>query len=239
MKIAICDDLKSDMDNLLSQIRQYEEENHKIFDIHMFYDGNDFLNEFKTDAYQVIFLDIYIDKISGIDIAREIRKIDENVRIIFTTTSTEFFREGFEVDATNYLVKPVQYDNLTDTMHRLKNLFDDKDDILIIPDPSEQIPIPQHSIVYIETIRNGVRIHFQDKFMEFRYSLAKVEKQLNPEYFLRTHRSYIVNFNYVKDINDDSFIMKNGSEVLIKQKDKASIRQKYADFYLKKLSGEY
>ena len=75
--------------------------------------------------------------------------------------------------------------------------------------------------------------------MEFRYSLAKVEKQLNPEYFLRTHRSYIVNFNYVKDINDDSFIMKNGSEVLIKQKDKASIRQKYADFYLKKLSGEY
>ena len=236
LKIAICDDLKTDTNLIFQLLAQYEAENTIRFQIDTFSDGQAFMKAFQKDLYDIIFLDIYIDDILGIDVAREIRKTDRNVNIIFTTTSDEFFREGFEVNATHYLLKPVSYDALSEALDRIADVVNATRDILVIPDNSDDVDLSQQNIYYIETIRNGIRIHFEADTLEFRYSMAKAEEQLNPEYFLRTHRSYIVNMNYIKEVQSDSFILLNGEEIFMRQKEKAALKQAYAEFQIRKLS---
>lgn len=239
MKIAVCDDLKKDRLRLAELLEKYSKNHKKTYTVDFFNNGNALLQDFTKNKYDIIFLDIYMSGISGIETARKIRNIDKKAGIILTTTSTNFFREGFEVNATHYLIKPLQYEKFQEAMQRLDYTFDTlKSEQLIIQKGADTIRVPQNIISHIETIRNGIKIHICDKSINCRFPISKAEKQLDSRYFLRVHRSYIINMNHVDEIQDDFFIMGNGDRVLIRKKDVATIKHAYATFQLEKLSGD-
>ena len=108
MNIAIIDDLKTDSDRLVGLINTYMEQHRlQCRTMDLFSSGEAFLDTFTAGKYHLIFLDIYMDGITGMETAKRIRQTDHDCRIIFITTSPEFAVESYNVNASFYLLKPI------------------------------------------------------------------------------------------------------------------------------------
>ena len=122
MKIAVVDDNEADIELFLKLIEEYGNRYHKTIYVSVFSEGEELLKRFKKEKFSAIFLDIYMESISGVEAARKIRKKDKDVRLIFTTTSDEYFAEGFEVEATHYLLKPLDTKKIDEVMKIITKL---------------------------------------------------------------------------------------------------------------------
>ena len=200
MKIAICDDTKKDLDLCLNLVKDYQKTNDKEIIISTFESGETFLQTFEKGKYDVVFLDIYMQNLTGVQVAQAIRHLDKEIRLIFITTSTDHFADGFAVEATHYLVKPLTTEKINETMYRLRNLFVKDEVFLTLPNGSKTLQIPENQILYIETIRNGIEIHSTQGSFPIRCSLSSVMKQLRSECFLQCHRYFVVNLHAVEKI---------------------------------------
>ena len=113
MNIAIVDDRKTDSDRLVGFIDTYAEQHRLQWGaMDRFSSGEDFLGAFTPGKYDLIFLDIYMDGITGMETAKRIRQTDHDCRIIFITTSPEFAVESYNVNASFYLLKPIGKDGV-------------------------------------------------------------------------------------------------------------------------------
>ncbi len=238
MKIALCEDNKQDVLLFKNFCELYCRNNQKQIEIAHFPSGEDFLEEFRAEKYDAIFLDIYMNKLTGIETARKIREVDEDVKIIFTTTSSEHYGDGFAVEATHYLIKPLTEEKIEQAMHRLRNLFKENEVMLSLSSGTKIVEIPQSSIICIETIRNGIEVHCKNEVFAVRTSLSNAIEQLTDSCFLQSHRFSVINLNEVVSISEDDFIMSNGKHILIRKANKKEIEQEYHKFQIRNLRGE-
>lgn len=111
-RLALCDDNKYYNEELNSILFSYESENNSKFEIITYISGEDLLAEWESKNFHIIFIDVEMEGKSGIDVARDIRKKNEEIIIIFVTSHPNYALNAFEVSALGYLVKPVSYDYL-------------------------------------------------------------------------------------------------------------------------------
>ena len=134
MKIAVCDDTQSDREQVSEYIRQYANRSTLDIEIDMFSNAESLLFPFKKSVYKIIFLDILLNKMSGVEAAFKIREIDNECVIIFTTTSPDYRAEGFEVGAIHYLIKPVSFEKIEEALKIAEQMnFSHDDTELDIP----------------------------------------------------------------------------------------------------------
>ncbi len=238
MKVAICEDNEQDLILFKELCEQYSYENKKQIDIISFASGEDLLKEYCPHKYDVIFLDIYMKDLTGVDTAKKIRQIDEDIKIIFTTTSDEYYGDGFAVEATHYLIKPLNEEKVKQAMYRLRDKFDENDTLLVLSSGMKSVEIPQSTIMYIVTIRNGIEVHCKNEVVAIRTTLAKAIEQLTDKCFLKCHRYSIVNLRDVVSVNDDTFLMSDGKQILIRKSNKKEIAEAYHKYRITKLRGE-
>ncbi|GHU10189.1 DNA-binding response regulator [Betaproteobacteria bacterium] len=227
LRIAVCEDTDAEAKILLS----YIEKSGMRVDITRFVNGESFLEVYKQNAFDLIFLDVYMDKLTGVETAEHIREIDTTVVIVFTTTSDDFTRESYRLNAYKYMLKPIHQEDVIDALELAVIKRDrEREASLDILSESNPVSIPFCSIEYVES-RRGKSVVVTEDGAEIvtSISLDALEKLLPPPRFLRTHRSYIVNFDHVDDIDED-FIMDNGSIVYIRVKDHNRIKHTYDDY---------
>ena len=106
MKLAIVDDNKLEQELIFDTLRTYEHERNISLDISSYSDGNSFLNTYIPGDFDLIFMDIYLNELNGIDIVRKIRQIDSKVMIVFLTTSKEHIFEAAPFHFFDYILKP-------------------------------------------------------------------------------------------------------------------------------------
>ena len=116
MRIAIVDDDIQMCEQLRTLLNEFLGDSSEISD---YRSGEEFLTAWETADFDLIILDIFMDKLSGVDVARKIRERDSNVKIVFSTTSNEFASESYEVKAEDYLIKPFNKERLEKTLERL------------------------------------------------------------------------------------------------------------------------
>ena len=132
MQIAIIDDLKSDRDLLKMFLKQYIVQLEIFSTSQEFETVTSFLSQFRADSYSLIFMDIYMDELSGVDAARKIYQIDKKCRIIFLTSSLTHAVESYEVNAAYYLVKPVTFERLSLALNTsCSSLFHQKENLIV------------------------------------------------------------------------------------------------------------
>ena len=107
MKLAIVDDNKLEQELIFNTLRTYEHERNISLDISSYSDGNSFLNTFVPGDFDLIFMDIYLNELNGIDIVRKIRQMDSKVMIVFLTTSKEYIFEAAPFHFFDYILKPI------------------------------------------------------------------------------------------------------------------------------------
>lgn len=230
--IAICDDNAADRIKLYETMESYLHKQAVSANIFV-YDNPDKLNsviESKTICFDVIFLDIIMNDMNGMECARLIRKQDKLVNIIFLTNSTDYVYEGYEVNATGYLVKPIKIEQLAKVMERAITQIDNanKTSICITYRGVTQ-KIPTKDILYLESENNKVNIVLA-KTMEKIAVYAKLDEfeqmqQLNT--FIRSHKSYLVNFIYIEKHEYDKFILTDGTAIPISRANKDKAREAF------------
>lgn len=201
LQVAICDDEKIITDDIKLKIISYRPE----FEIDIFNSGLDLLNSKKD--YDIIFLDIEMPEMNGMEAAAKLRERKYEGYIIFLTSHTERMPEAFKVRAFRFLNKPVDDILLKEAIDDAeKDIFDNKK--IAVSTANGTFFINQTDIVYLETVHNITNVHTKNECFETRKTLHEWMKILGTENFCQVHRSYIVALRYVVKIETNSIILK-------------------------------
>lgn len=208
MRIAVVEDDEKYMAVLCEFLKRYEKENNKSFAISKFSDGLDILDEYKAE-WDVILMDVEMPHLDGMTTAKKIREYDTNVLIIFITNMAQYAIHGYEVDAMDYVLKPVSYPAFAMKMRKVCRKIADRDDrFLVIQSQGMHVKILVMSIIYIEVADHKVIYHTEKEEYSTFDTLKNIEKMLNDK-FVRCNHCYLVNMRYVDGIKDDNVILGN------------------------------
>ncbi len=216
LRIAVCEDIPDDREQLL----RYVSDSGIPFECRVFSACEDLLLDFSTGLYDIIFLDIYIGNVQqGVNVASRIRELDTMVTLVFTTFSKGHALEGYRLKVFAYLEKPMQPQDVRDTMTYALNKRKNAPVIKLRIDGQSQKVILDHVLyfeqkdktVYLNTLSGTVKTSQTVKLRDI--------EPLLPEHFFRCHQSYIVNLNYVTKLNQElrTFCMQNGDAVYIRR----------------------
>lgn len=240
MDIAICEDLETDKQALLHMIKKYCNDYNLEIELSTYNNGNDLLSEFSSGKFKLIFLDIYLNKddLTGIEIAKQIRIHDQECIIIFMTTSKDHALDAFEVDAMQYLVKPVDYNKIKHIFDKMQKLFSENMRFIEVPSNGLSIKILLKDIYYIEVYNKTSLIHTNVDTIKTYTPLSKLWELIDGSSFLKCHRSYIVNMFFIDDILENDFLLKNGDKIPITKESYSDIKQAYSDYFFEKIRND-
>ena len=231
MNIAIIDDIASDAEQLKRIITSYFENRQIPTEIRYFSSAEAFFDDYRPGNFQILFLDIYMDGITGMEAARRIRNQSDDCILVFVTTSSEFAVESYDVNAAYYLLKPFQPEKLCQILDsfRLKEALHARYIEII----SDRVPVraPLHSILYADTFRNAVCLHTDAGPLRSYLTFHKFEEQLRDCHnFLSCYRGCMVNMDRIQEATDDGFLLDNGETVQIRKRGSAAIRKAYLQY---------
>lgn len=226
MRIALIDDDKSSLERLLFLIN--EQVGSDVF-VECFASGEEFLNSFKADGYDLIITDIFMDKITGIETARRIRETDKNVKLVFCTSSNEFACESYEVNACYYLRKPYFAENFSAMLDRLDLEKMELLRSIRLPDGQSVV---LRNVIYADFASHCVTFHNKlGENIVSRVSFADIEPFLCANsYFCSPSKGVIVNFYEVVAQNDNVFVMSDETRIPISRRKAKEVTEAYAEF---------
>ena len=231
MKIAIVDD----------DIRMYERLQAYFSELlgaaarlTYFQSGEDFLRVWQPGAFELIVLDIFMDKLTGMDVAKEIRETDSDVRLVFCTTSNEFASESYEVNACYYLHKPFDKNRLKAMLDRIDLAQIEKERTVQLPDGKSVV---LRNIIYADYAAHYTTLHCKyGKDIILRVNLSEIEALLCAyPYFFTPSKGLIINFHEVAAQNADTFTMSNGRILPVRRSKAKEVADAYSSFLFDKL----
>ena len=201
MNILLCDDSEEQVSFLSKHIINYNKlKKSRIFNVYATKSSTEALNCTKSNTIHIAFLDIEIDDKTGIEIAKEIKKRNENTVIVFITSYELYAYEAYELHAFTYILKPISHKKVYEVLdaiieYRVKSNFIKKYMLpkLRIKFKGEVSYVVQQDILYIEKCRKKVRIVANEAEYEYTATLKEMENQLNKDIFIRCHHGFIVN----------------------------------------------
>lgn len=213
IKIGICEDEKETQDLIESHLQNLLK--NREYKIEKYISGEELLQANFKDI-DILLLDIQMGKLNGMETARKIREVDSKMEIIFITSLIDYVQEGYEVRAYRYLLKPIELEELKKhVLNCINEIEKNKNHYILIKNKSNTYKIYSNEITYIEVQKKDMLIHTINKDFHVRYSLEKVEKDLNLDKFVRCHKSFLVNLTYVENIKSNTAILESGEEVPI------------------------
>ncbi|MCR5556774.1 MAG: LytTR family DNA-binding domain-containing protein [Butyrivibrio sp.] len=210
-RIAICDDEKSSAALAAELLEKYKDAHSQVdMSVDVFYTSLDLLEASESMPYDIYLLDIYVDKLNGIEIAESIRKSNEGAEIIFMTSSNAFYKDAFRIHAAHYLEKPILESDFFDAMDRVCSVNDVR--YLTVRESGEVSKINIDDILYIESEDHYKRIVTVDKSYFVRSTMQALTDEINCEYFHALGMKTLINLKKVLKITKDIVSMDDGAE---------------------------
>lgn len=209
-KIAICDDSKEDTGYVAGLLKKWSARRQMAVQAECFPSAESFLFQYAEDKnYDILLLDIEMGQMDGVTMARQIRRDNETVQIVFITGYSEYIAEGYEVAALHYLLKPVNKEKLFAVLDRAVEKLRRSERCLTLALSGEMVRIPLHEIRYLDVQQNYVTVHGKEDYT-VKKSLGEFEKLLDEEFF-RLGRGGIVNLSYISRVTKTDVYLKDGS----------------------------
>lgn len=229
MRIAVLDDNPSDARRLVDYLEQYQREHGLAFQTDTFYASLDFLEEYRG-GYDVIFLDIEMPGSDGLEVAQEIRSKDESVGIIFITNMAQYAIRGYEVDAVDFMVKPVGYHNFAQKLEKAIRFAKKRDQrFLLLSSKDGLCRIGASEILYIEKDKNYLVYHTRRGSFRELGSIQGAREKLERMPFSECTSGCLVNLSYVDRVGKESVLV-NTEELPLSRRMKKRFIQDYIDF---------
>lgn len=223
MNIAVCDDERLIREQLAGLIREQKPD----CTVDLYAAGEQLLSA--KVHYDMIFLDIQMEGLNGIETARLLRERGEDGILVFITALKEYVFEAFDVAAFHYLLKPVRKEKFIEVFQRAdaetKKQKNGKKDLLFVKTRGRCIKIEKDRILYVESRARKAAIHTDKEVLEIYATMNRLEEELG-EHFYRCHRGYLVNLAQIREYGTDRITLGNGENVYLS-------KEKYPEFVKK------
>ncbi len=207
-RFCIVDDDKNIRDELLSFLKQYSQEENLEISIDCFEDANKFLKQ--DDEYDLIFMDIEIGDLNGIDVVKSMREKKIDTIVIFISYLASYAVDGYSVDGFDFIVKPLNYYEFSLKMKRaMNNISKEKNVVFHVHSRGEIYKIESNKLKYVEVINHTIIFHMLDENITINSSLKEVKEKLAGADFALCNQCYLVNLNFVESINKNTVKVKD------------------------------
>lgn len=198
LKIVLVEDNEEAKETVVAYLERYAQENGTEYNLTWFDHPMNFLDRFRSN-YDVVLMDIQLPDMNGMETAHRLREVDPNVPLVFITNMAQYAIKGYEVDASDFIVKPISYYDFALKFERLLKKVKKNDDFkLMLEGGKKYIPIDE--VRYVEVYKHKLQFHLSDGTIEARGSLSKVEEQLAERGFARCNNYCLVNLRCVLGI---------------------------------------
>jgi DNA-binding LytR/AlgR family response regulator len=241
LRIAICDDNIADLSNMVSIINSYKalKSDMHIIEYTAFNSALDLISALESgQQYDLLLLDILMPFMTGMEVAKEIRQFNQDIKIIFSTSSSEFAVESYSVGAYYYALKPIWKDKLFIILDKVLAEMESQADIsFLIKGKTGLTRVCINKLEFAEVIGRTIYYHLADgSVLEAIGSMSELEKKLLPNpCFIKPHRSYIVNMEHIDTLSQKEIKMRSLSSVLISKANYSTVKSEYMAFAFKKL----
>lgn len=232
ISIAICDDEKIQVELLERYVENWAKENDIRVEIELFYNAESFDFAWSMDKkYNILLLDIEMPGKNGIELAKKIRKGDNLLNIIFITAISDYISEGYDVEAINYLIKPIKENKLYECLDRAFEKIPIEEKNILIDVEGETIRLIEKDILYIESFSHFVDIHTSQENYRVRKNIGTMEKILEQNSFIRCHRSYIVNLKHIKKIGKVDIVLDNDDLIPVSRRQYSNTNMAFIKYH--------
>lgn len=236
LNIAICEDDKVDREKLrvyIEEVLKQKSEKGIIegYSIYQYSNAEEMQLTLENIRYDIVFLDMYMDQMTGIELAKQLREIDKKVLIIFVTSSSEFAIEGYTVRAFHYLLKPLTKMMTAEIVksainHRLET----EGRYFLFPTEKDLVKINLNDVYFIECTTRKTLVRTKDDRFICNYSINAMEEKLENMGFVRCHRSFIIHLKYIKSFKQSIIVMENGEEVFLSKYKQKEVKEKLHEY---------
>ena len=236
LKIAVCDDSRELLEKVEKDLHEYESVRSTPVTVHTYTNAVDLLDGLKKTDYDILILDIIMPGFTGMQAAHEIRKFNEEIKIIFLTSSKEFAIESYSVGAYYYLLKPVLNEKLFSVLDKVVSEIASKQESCVIYTHMGIVNIPFAKIECLEVYNKHLVFHLSDgSTKETRGALTDYENVfLERKEFLKIHRSYILNMDYIHSIEAGEIATYSGKRFPVSRLLAKDIKEHYMNYMFTK-----
>lgn len=226
LRIAICDDDKNIISEIKKCIESYDGLKFKITT----YEGGEKLLE-DSEKFDVIFLDIDMPKIDGIETAKRIRNFDKAVKLIYITSYTDYMNLAFSVHAFGYLNKPVREEQIHSQLEEVLSYpIEEKEEFLEFITTEGVVRLLPKEIYFFEYINRKVKLKTLNNIYILKDKITSIANEMRRYGFFMPHKSFTVNLFHVKSIKGYDIFMMDGSVIPLSQKKSTEFREEFNMF---------
>ncbi|MEG2000804.1 MAG: LytTR family DNA-binding domain-containing protein [Evtepia sp.] len=239
MKIAIVEDEAADRKQLVTYLNRFSYEKSVPMQISTHCMGENFLEDEDPARLDLVILDIFMGEKSGMEVAEILREREYDGFIVFCTTSPDYALKGYGVQASGYLLKPFEYEKLSQLLLRLTDAVHQIVPHIIIKENRHWCKVPLESILYVENHANYVYIHTMEETYSSRMPFSEMECSLTPyACFVKCDRGIMANLHHVRELKGNVMIMSNLDTVSISRRNLPIVNERYLDTIFEEMEQE-
>lgn len=228
LKIAIVDDEQKWIEIAKQQTINYWKKDAKVC---IYHDGKSFLES--MEEFDIVLMDIEMPELDGFDTIKEYKKRKGKGLILILTTHTEMSRKGYQVDAFRYIDKLQMQEELVEAFDSARFRLRQERFVSIAIKNAGKKEIPIKKIIYFESELRNVILHTDEGNYACTEPLSKLKERLESDGFFMPHRSYLVNFEWIKSFAEKEMVMKNGDELMMSRRRYGECKDRYYEWKFK------
>ncbi len=210
-RIAICDDRQEDREYVRQLTARWAQQRGNQVEMTEFCSAEQFLFSCPQPDFDLLLLDIEMGEMDGVSLAKQVRRTNELMQIVFITGYSDYITEGYEVAALHYLMKPVKEEKLFVVLDRAVERLHKNTKVLTLETAEEMVRVPLYQVSALEVQRNYVTVHARQDYT-VKKSLSELMEQLD-ERFFRVGRSAVVNLNDISRVTRSDIYLTDGRSI--------------------------
>ncbi len=225
-EIAIVEDNENDRNQIMSFLQKFFERTGKVYNVSQFPNAINFLTNYKP-MYDMVFLDVQMPHMDGMEAAKRLREVDGRVPLAFITNMSNFAVRGYSVNATDFLVKPMQYATFRAMMTKLLAIVDNSAKQIVLKTPERIMRVDVNSIRYVDVFRHQVTYHTESGEYPSWTSLKEEGGKLPADCFIKINNYCLLNLKFVEEIRGSEVLLRGGEVLLVSRSKKSTLIKAY------------